>query len=377
MQVARMFLDASGSAPLTNRTLEAFQAGLADGWADPARLHAEARRARQLLDGAREAIAESLGARPEHTHFAPTFAIGLERVMAGIYAARRGRDRVVATAIERDATLHSADYVSGGGLTLVEVDGAGHVVLEHLREALDVPDVALAAVQHGNHEIGTVQRLGDVAEVTTAAGVPLVVDATASIGHGEAPEAWDALVANPADWGGPAGVGVVALRPRTRWLPVWPEGGDWAPGGVSVPAALAAAVALQERREHLAQTGPRLHALIERVRLEAASWPGVTVVGDPDHRLPHIATLSCLYVDGEALLTRLDRHGIAVGSGSACTTSSLEPSRVLEKIGARGHGNVRLGLHPGVSDDDVTRLLEVLPRVIGDLRAEAGAPALS
>ncbi len=372
-----MFLDASGSAPMTNRTLEAFHAGLADGWADPARLHTESRRARQLLDASREAIAEALGARPEHTHLAHSPHAGLERATAGIFAARRGRDRIVASAVERDATMHAAHHVAAGDLTMVPVDARGHVDLDAFAAELAVPDVALAAVQHANHEIGTVQRLDRVAEATTAARVPLLVDATASIGHGPAPQHWDALVANPADWGGPAGLGIVALRPHTRWLPAWPEGDDWAPGGVLVPAVLAAAVALQERREVLDETSLRLHRMIARVRDAAAGWPGVDVVGDPDERLPHVLTFSCLYVDGEALLSRLDREGVAVGSGSACTTSTLEPSRVLAAVGALSHGNVRLGLHPGVTDADIDRLLDLLPRVIADLRDEAGAPEIA
>ncbi|WP_082101570.1 cysteine desulfurase family protein [Demequina rhizosphaerae] len=377
MQVARMFLDASGSAPMTNRTLEAFHAGLADGWADPARLHTESRRARQLLDASREAIAEALGARPEHTHLAHSPHAGLERATAGIFAARRGRDRIVASAVERDATMHAAHHVAAGDLTVVPVDARGHLDLDAFAAELAVPDVALAAVQHANHEIGTVQRLDRVAEAAAAARVPLLVDATASIGHGPAPQHWDALVANPADWGGPAGLGIVALRPHTRWLPAWPEGDDWAPGGVLVPAVLAAAVALQERREVLDETSLRLHRMIARVRDAAAGWPGVDVVGDADERLPHVLTFSCLYVDGEALLSRLDREGVAVGSGSACTTSTLEPSRVLAAVGALSHGNVRLGLHPGVTDADIDRLLDLLPRVIADLRDEAGAPEIA
>ncbi|WP_228373236.1 cysteine desulfurase family protein [Demequina silvatica] len=372
-----MFLDASGSAPMTNRTLEAFQAGLADGWTDPARLHTESRRARQLLDASREAIAEALGARPEHTHLAHSPHAAIERVIAGVFTARRGRDRIVASAVERDATLHAATHVAAGNVTTVPVDARGHLDLEAFAAEIAVPDVALAAVQHANHEIGTVQRLADVAALTAAAKVPLLVDATASIGHGPSPAHWDALVANPADWGGPAGLGIVALRPQTRWLPAWPEGDDWAPGGVLVPAVLAAAVALQERREELDATSLRLHGLVSRVRDAAAAWPGVDVVGDPDERLPHVVTFSCLYVDGEALLTRLDREGIAVGSGSACTTSTLEPSRVLAAVGALSHGNVRLGLHPGVTDADIDRLVALMPRVIADLRAEAGAPEVA
>jgi len=376
MQTARMFLDASGSAPMTNRTLDAFHAGLADGWADPARLHTESRRARQLVDGAREAIAEILGSRPEQTHLTHSPHVGIERVIAGVDAARRGRERIVAAAIERDAVLHAAEYISGGHLTTVAVDAAGHVDPDALLRELEVPDVSLLAVQHGNHEIGTVQRLDRVADLAAVARVPLVVDATATIGHVEAPEHWDALVANPADWGGPAGLGVVALRPQTRWLPVWPEGDDWAPGGISVPAALAAAVALQERAETLEQTSTRLAGLIDTIRARAATWPGVDVVGDPVERLPHVLTFSCLYVDGEALTTELDKEGFAVGSGSACTAGTLEPSHVLAAMGVLTHGNVRLALDRTTTEQDVERFLAVLPGAVARVRRMLGVEDL-
>ena len=376
MSAPRTYLDAGGSAPMSQRTREALLAGLAEGWADPSRLSSESRRARALLDGSREALADALGASPAHVHFTASAVTGLERLIAAITKARRGRDDIVVSAIERDAVVHAATFASGHDPIEVAVDSLGHVDATALDAALAHPGVALAAIQHANHELGTVQNLSGIHEIAAARGVPLVVDATSSIGHIAAPEAWDALAANPADWGGPSGIGVVALRPQTRWLQAWPEGDDWAPGGVSVPLALAAAVALQERLEDADETAARLSDIIDTVRERMASVPGVDVVGDPTQRLPHVLTFSCLYVDGEALLSRLDREGFAVGSGSACTTSSLEPSRVLGAIGALTHGNVRLALHPGVTQGDADRFVAVVTRIIAELRAEAGAPAL-
>lgn len=361
---------------MTARTVDALKAGIADGWADPARLHAEARKARALLEGSREAMADALGASAAHVHFVASHELGFQRVIAGLWTARRGRDDVVVSSIERDAVVHAAAHVAGRDPVDVGVDSTGHVDAEALTRALADPGAAVAAIQHANHELGTVQDLDAIHALARAHGVPLVVDATSSVGHIAAPASWDALVANPADWGGPAGIGVVALQPRTRWLPAWPEGDDWAPGGISVPLALAAAVALQERLEEVEANATRLFALIEKVRTAMAAVPGVDVVGDPDQRLPHVVTFSSLYVDGEALLSRLDKHGFAVGSGSACTTSTLEPSRVLGAIGGLTHGNVRIALHPGVTDDSIDRFLTVVTEAITQLRREAGAPAL-
>jgi cysteine desulfurase len=118
-------------------------------------------------------------------------------------------------------------------------------------------------------------------------------------------------------------------------------------------------------------------ALVDRLRATvAAVVPDVEVLGDPVDRLPHVATFSCLYVDGEALLSALDRRGFAVSSGSSCTSSTLEPSHVLVAMGALTSGNVRVSLHPGTTDADVDLFLTVLPEVVAEVRAELGAQGL-
>lgn len=293
-----------------------------------------------------------------------------------MHAARRGRHRIVVSAIERDALVNAAAFVAPHAVDTIDVDSEGHVSIEHLTSTLASGDVTIAAIQHANQELGTVQRLEDVARATQAAGVPLVVDATSSIGHIDPPAYGDAMVAHPADWGGPAGIGVIALEPHMRWLPVWPEGNDWAPGGISVPLALASAVALQERDEHRAREASRLSGLIDRIRASVSQLAGVDVLGDPQERLPHVLTFSCLYVDGEVLLSELDRRGFAVGSGSACVSGTLEPSRVLAAVGALTHGNVRLALHPGITEADVEAFLAELPNALETVRNRIGAPRI-
>jgi cysteine desulfurase len=310
-------------------------------------------------------------------HFTTSPHAAFERVIAGVHAARRGRNRILVSAIERDALANAAAFVAPHAVDSVTVNREGHVSIEHLSAALQSGDVSLAAVQHANQELGTVQRLEDVARATQGAGVPLLVDATSSIGHIDPPAYWDALVAHPADWGGPAGIGVLALEPHTRWLPAWPEGADWAPGGISVPLALASAVALQERAENRQREAARLAALVDRIRAATAGLPGVEVLGDPQERLPHVVTFSCLYVDGEVLVGELDRRGFAVGSGSACVSGTLEPSRVLAAVGALTHGNVRVSLHPGITEQDVDRFLAELPDALDMVRLRVGAPRIA
>ncbi len=274
--------------------------------------------------------------------------------------------------------LHAADFVTaaaGGSRVTTPVDRLGRVDVEAMTAAVAAPGVALAALQHANGEVGTLQPVGAVHEAARRAGVPLLVDAGASLGHVPVGDAWDLLAADPGDWGGPAGVGVLVTRRGVRRSPDGPQDDDrWFPGGVSVPAALAAAVALQQAVATAAADDARRRALVDRVRsVVPQRVPDVAVVGDPAARLPHVVTFSCLYVDGEALVTALDARGFAVGSGSACTSSTLEPSHVLAAMGVLTQGNVRIALPVGVSDADVDAFLDVLPDVVREVRAALDA----
>jgi cysteine desulfurase len=375
----RVILDAGGRAPLLPEARAAFVEALDQGWADPRRLFSEGRRARMLLDGAREAIAGVVGARTEEIDLAPSHVAALH---AAVRSVARGRRRVgssvVVGAVERAAVLNAAAYSAGDARVVVPVDATGRADAATFAAAVGAPGVALAALQHANGEVGTLQPVDEVHAAARAAGVPLLVDAGASLGHTTVEAAWDLLAADPGDWGGPGGIGVLATRRGVRRSPDGPEDDDrWFPGGVSVPAALAAAVALQVAEQRRVAEAQRLRALVDRVRARvAAEVPDVDVVGDPDRRLPHVVTFSCLYVDGEALVTALDAEGFAVGSGSACTSSALEPSHVLAAMGVLTHGNVRLALPPGTTEHDVDAFCDALPRLVARVRSALGVEGL-
>jgi cysteine desulfurase len=197
------------------------------------------------------------------------------------------------------------------------------------------------------------------------------MDACASAGRLPLPDGWSAAAASAHKWGGPAGVGVLVVRRGARWRDPFPEDERTDPrasGFENVPAVLAAAAALQAVVADRDTENARQHALVDRIRAAAATLPETEVVGDPDDRLPHLVTFSCLYLDGEALVTELDRRGFAVASGSACTASTLEPSHVLAAMGALTHGNLRVSVGRETTDRDVDRFLAVLPGVVEELR---------
>lgn len=376
---SRTYLDAGGRAPLHPAGTQALAAALAEGWADPRRLHSEGRRARALLEGAREAFAEVLGCRTEEVHLAPhhTAALhaGVEHVVEG--RRRQGR-RTVLSAVERGA-LHAAARFAGRDTEpdVVPVDSLGRVDLEAWARAVAAPGVGLAALQHANGEVGTRQPVEDAHAAASGAGVPLLVDAGASLGHVAVEPHWDLLTADPRDWGAPDGVAVLAVRARVRAGRVRPEDEDrWFPGGANVPAALAAAVTLRAVLADRDRAAATRRGQVGRIRAAAAAVPDTEVLGHPDDALPHVLTFSCLYVDGEALTAELDRRGFAVGSGSACTSSALEPSHVLAAMGALTHGNVRVALPRDLPDDEVERFCRELPDAVAAVRRLLGVTGL-
>jgi cysteine desulfurase len=170
-------------------------------------------------------------------------------------------------------------------------------------------------------------------------------------------------------------VGVLLVRKGVRWRNPFPGDDrvdERATGMEDVPAALAAAAALQAVVAERDEVNARQAALVDRLRAGAAAIPDTEVVGDPRDRLPHLVTFSFLYVDGEAIVTELDRRGFAVASGSACTASTLEPSHVLAAMGALTHGNVRVSLSRDTTEADVDRFLATLPDVVAQIRQDAG-----
>ncbi|GAA2327998.1 cysteine desulfurase family protein [Dactylosporangium salmoneum] len=357
-----VYLDSATAVPPHPVARQAFLAAIEDGWADPGRLYTPSRRARRLLDAARETAAAVLGVRPDELHFTSGGSDAVRRAVEGV---RRSRDRrvVVHTAVEHSSVIKAA----GDAAVSVPVSRTGVVDLPALELAINSPEVALAAVQSANHEVGTVQPVAAAAELCAAAGVPLLVDAAQSIGRVPLPGGWSLLAGSARKWGGPAGVGVLAVRKGTRWESPWDD------GATDVPAVVAAAASLRAAAEEAQKESVRQAALVAEIRHAVArSVPDVEVVGEPDERLPHIVTFSCLYVDGEVLLQALDRAGFAVSSGSACTSDTLRPSHVLAAMGVLTHGNVRVSLHSGVSAEDVRTFLGVLPGLVAEARAEAG-----
>ncbi|MGX7680478.1 aminotransferase class V-fold PLP-dependent enzyme [Jatrophihabitans sp. DSM 45814] len=388
------YFDAAAGLPIHPVALEALQMAAEDGWADPTKLTGPGRRSAVLLDAARETVAGIFAVRADEVIFVPSGTHALQLAVLGTLVGRaRAGNRLVHSAVEHSSVLKAAEWYStqrsddpSSLIDIVGVDSFGRVDAADFVAVARRPGVAAAVLQAANHEVGTRQPVADVAAGLSESGVPLVVDATHDLIYGDPPLGAAVFTADARMWGGPPGVGVLVVRRGTRWVSPFPADeaeSRRSAGVVSVPAALAAAAALRAFHEDRDGHATRLRLLIDQIRDGVTHLDGgvnatvagvggheLIVLGDPRDRLPHLMTFSTMYVDGEALLTALDREGFVVSSGSSCTSDTLTPSHVLVAMGALSSGNVRISLHPEVSQTDVDRFLAVLPRVLGALRAE-------
>lgn len=388
LSVARSPLDSqfaglldAARGPLHPVAAQTLAAALGTAWADPTRLNPPGRRARALLDTAREVLAGALGVRPDELSVHPSPEAALELGLTGLrHARRRTGTRVVAGATERSVVL-----LQPGVEEPVPVDRLGRVDRDAYAVALAGGEVAAAVLQSANAEVGTRQPVAEVDARCREHGIPLLVDATASLGrdpHGIQPGVGSVVVADAAAFGGPP-LGLLAVRTGTRWgLPRPRREAEHGrePAAPWVPLVLAAAEAWQQTAATAAAEERSARGLVDRVRRAAAAVPDVDLVGDPDDRLPHVVTFSVLYADGEVLLEELARRGLAVASGSACTSSALRPSHVLAAMGVLTHGNVRVTLPlEAVSPtraDDVDRLCRELPDAVATVRRRLGTADL-
>jgi cysteine desulfurase len=280
--VRETYLDAASAAPLHPVAREALAAALADGWADPARLYGAGRRARLLLDSARATVADVLGARPDEVTFCASGTQAAQlAVLGGLAGRRRAGTRLVHSAVEHSCVLHAAErhVAAGGEAVSVPVDHTGRAEVAAFAAELARPGTALASLMTANHEVGTTQPVAEVAHHCAQQGVPLHTDAAQSVGRVELPAGWSLLSASAHKWGGPAGVGVLAVRKGTRFRSYLPEDErerGRVPGFENVPGVVAAAAALRAMAVRRDQTD-----LLPRLGV-----PALVIVGGEDSVTP-------------------------------------------------------------------------------------------
>jgi cysteine desulfurase len=368
--VTRAYLDHASTSPLRPAALEAMLPYLRDHHGDPGRLHAEGQVTRVAVEAAREQVAARFGARPREVVFTAT---GTEAVNAAVFGAlaRTGGGHVVTTAVEHSSVL---DAVARGShdVTAVPVDRQGR--FDAAAVAAEVrPDTVLVSVQLANHEVGTLQPAAEVVERVRACSDAVVhVDACAAAGH--VPVDFGALAADLCSvtghtFGGPKGASALLVRRGLRFPPFLVGGAqerarragiEDVPAIVGFGAACAAIGADEQARERAWSEHLAAGAL---GRIE-----GVERYGDPVACLPHLVCLGVEGVEAEPILLALDQRGVAVHSGSSCSSESLEPSPVLAAMGVDADRSLRASVGWSTTDADVDAFLDALPVVVGMLR---------
>ncbi len=350
--------------------------------ADPSRRHAEGRAAAQLLDNATATVQRRLGADDVTWTSGGTEAIHLAILGAARAAERRGERRrhVVASAVEHSAVLRACERLRdehGFDLTVVGVDGSGTVDGAAMAAAIR-DDTLLVNLQHANHEVGAFQPTHAASLVCRERGALLHIDACQTVGQlGVTLEqvGADLLSASAGKFGGPAGVGFLALGPRAR-IDALLLGDERQrrrrAGRLGVPQVAGAAVALEVAAANLDTERSARELVRRRMRERLAELDDVAIHGPLADAHPGIVACSALYVEGEALLVALDDAGVAAHSGSSCATTSGEPSHVLVAMEALTHGHVRASFDPSITTSDADRFVDTLAGAVERLRATAG-----
>mgnify|MGYP000387664463 CR=1 FL=1 len=378
----RIYLDHNATTPIDPLAADRMTAAMREVWGNASSVHHFGQQAKAALDEARGSVAALLGADASEIVFT---AGGTEADNLAIRGAAEalepgGRRHLIASAIEHEAVLNTMKALTRRGwrVTLVPVDATGIVSPDRLREAI-TEDTALVSVMHANNEIGTIQPIAELAAIAHEHGALFHTDAVQSAGK----LALDvrALGVDMASiaghkFYGPKGTGALWLKRGVRL--VSPSSGgkqerNRRAGTENVPALVGLGVAADVARRKLSAEGERLGAL--RDRLEAgvlATVSGSERNGAASPRVPNTTNLSVERVESESLLIGLDLAGIAVSSGSACSSGTLEPSHVLKAMGlshGRTLGSIRFSLGASNTEAEIDRVIEVLPPLVEKLRS--------
>ena len=344
-------------------------------------LHSFGQEARGAIENSRDHAASIIGAKPEEIVFTSGGTESDNFVLKGVALARKDKgNHIITSAIEHHAVLETCKFLEtqGFSVTYLGVDEYGLVYPDDVKKAVTDKTI-LISIMHANNEIGTIEPIADIGTIARDHGIYFHTDAVQTFGH--YPIDVDALnvdllSASGHKLYGPKGVGMLYIRKGTRIAPLL-HGGDQErrhrASTLNVPGIVGFGKAVELAKGEMEAESARQSALRDYlIENLLSSIEDSRLNGHPDKRLPNNANISIAYVEGEAMLLTLDMEGIAVSTGSACTSSSLEPSHVLAAMGLPielAHGSFRLTLGRNTTNHEIERVIEVLPAIVRKLRA--------
>ncbi|NMB42353.1 MAG: cysteine desulfurase NifS [Firmicutes bacterium] len=380
----KIYMDYAATTPLDGKVLEAMLPYLTNVHGNPSSLHFTGREAREALDESREKVARALGADPEEIIFTSG---GTEANNMAIQGASRAfkkalspgeRGHIITSSIEHHAVLDTVNYLGNTGfdVTFLPVDEYGLIDPEELAEHI-TDKTFLVTIMTANNEIGTIQPFEEIGRVCRENGVYFHTDAVQAIGHipfnlKEQPV--DMLSLSAHKFYGPKGVGVLYLRKHTKIEQAFFGGAQekgLRPGTENLPGIVGLGRAIELATADMEEKSIRLTVLRDRLIKGLLEIEDVKLNGHPRKRLPGNVNVSVLYIEGESLLLSLDLKGIAVSSGSACTSGSPEPSHVLSAIGLdhqAARGSVRLSLGKDSTVQEIDYTVEAIKEITARLR---------
>jgi len=383
----RVYFDYNATTPLAPEVIDAVARATRDTFGNASSVHHFGQQAKAALDDARSELATLIHGDPSEIVFTSSGTEADNMAIRGAAEAIEptGRRHLIASAIEHEAVLNTLKALARRGwrTTLLPVDDSGIVAPDRLREAL-ADDTALVSIMHANNEIGTIQPIAELAELAHARGALLHTDAVQSVGKiGVDVRALgaDLLSLSAHKFNGPKGAGALWIKRGTRMLPIVTGGKherNRRAGTENVPAIAGLGVAARLGGGKLGAEASRVAAL--RDRLEEGilrGVPGTAVNGARGSRVPNTSNISFDRVEAESLLIALDLEGIAVSTGSACSSGTLEPSHVLRAMGLPTHrtqNSLRFSLGLFSTEAEVDRVVEVLPRLVEKLRGLTQKP---
>ena len=376
----RVYLDNAATTRLLPEVLEEMVPYMTELYGNPSSPHDFGQKAASGLSKARQQVADAINADPSEIIFMSGGSEADNTAIRGIAErySKKGK-HIIPTAVEHHAVLHTCQLLERNGyeVTYLPVDEYGMVTVDQVREAMR-PDTVLVTVMFANNEVGTIMPIAEIGALCHEKGVYFHTDAVQAVGHlpiDVKAMHIDMLSMSAHKFHGPKGVGALYVR-RGIVLPPLIYGGaqerNRRAGTENVPGIVGMGKAIEMALDGLDEKAERMKALRDRLIRELPERiPEIKLNGHPTVRLPNNVNFSIKYIEGESILLMLDLNGIAASSGSSCTSGSLDPSHVLLAMGLTheiAHGSVRMTLSDETTEEDIEKVLEVLPMVAERLR---------
>lgn len=375
-----MYFDYANTGPVDPRVLKEMMPYFQEVFGNPSSLHHFGQTAAEAVDKAREKVAGLIGSSKEEVIFTSSSTEANNFALKGIALANRGKgEHIITSQIEHFSVLHPARRLEKWGfkVTYLPVDKYGLVDPSRVEEAI-TRETILISIMHANNEIGTIEPIEEISKVARKKGVYLHSDASATVGIipvNVQKLGVDALTFSAQSLYGPKGAGVLFLKKGVRIMPLM-EGGiqeeGRRPGTENVPAIVGLGKASELAKAELEERSKILTPLRDKLmRKLPQRIKDLRINGHPERRLPNNVDVCVEFIEGESMLMLLNSKGIAVSSGSACTSRALKASHVLTAIGvpaAVAQGSLLFSLGVGNNEEEVDYLLETLPPIVERLR---------